>query len=95
MIIKLIIIKQSILVDKLSELEEVEISDETIEKELEIILKNDSKISQKNNVDAHRENVKLMLSRREALNAIIERSHHPKKKINIKTKSKKEEKKIE
>ena len=88
-------IKRSILVDKLSELEEVEISDETIEKELEIILKNDPKISQKDNLDGHRENIKLMLSRQEALNVIIERLHHPKKKNNTKTKSKKEEKKIE
>ena len=88
-------IKRSILVDKLSELEDVEVSDETIEKELEIILKNDPKISQKDNLDAHRENIKLMLSRQESLNVIIERLHHPKKKNNTKTKSKKEEKKIE
>ena len=85
-------IKRSILFDKLPEIEDINISDEELEKELQIMVENDPKISDLNHFNDQRDSIKLSMSRQAAINAIIDRSHQPKKKITKKTKSKKEKK---
>ena len=85
-------IKRSILFDKLPEIEDINISDEELEKELQIMVENDPKISDLNHFNDQRESIKLSMSRQTAINAIIDRCHQPKKNITKKTKSKKEKK---
>ena len=85
-------IKRSILFDKLPEIEDINISDEELEKELQIMVENDPKISDINHFNDQRDSIKLSMSRQAAINAIIDISHQPKKKITKKTKSKKEKK---
>ena len=85
-------IKRSILFDKLPEIEDINISDEELEKEIQIMLENAPKISDINHFNDQRDSIKLSMSRQAAINAIIDRSHQPKKKITKKTKSKKEKK---
>ena len=85
-------IKRSILFDKLPEIEDINISDEELEKELKIMVENDPKISDISHFNDQRESIKLSMSRQTAINAIIDRCHQPKKNITKKTKSKKEKK---
>ena len=85
-------IKRSILFDKLPEIEDINISDEELEKELQIMVENDPKISDISHFNDQRESIKLSMSRQTAINAIIDRCHQPKKNITKKTKSKKEKK---
>ena len=85
-------IKRSILFDKLPEIEDINISDEELEKELQIMVENDTKISDISHFNDQRESIKLSMSRQTAINAIIDRCHQPKKNITKKTKSKKEKK---
>ena len=85
-------IKRSILFDKLPETEDINISDEELEKELQIMVENDPKISDVNHFDDQRESIKLSMSRQAAINAIIDRSHQPKKNITKNIKTKKEKK---
>ena len=85
-------IKRSILFDKLPEIEDINISDEELEKELQIMVENDPKISDISHFNDQRESIKLSMSRQTAINAIIDRCHQPKKNIKKKTKSKKEKK---
>ena len=85
-------IKRSILFDKLPEIEDINISDEELEKELRIMVENDPKISDISHFNDQRESIKLSMSRQTAINAIIDRCHQPKKNITKKTKSKKEKK---
>ena len=85
-------IKRSILFDKLPEIEDINISDEELEKELQIMVENDPKISDINHFNDQRDSIKLSMSRQAAINAIIDRSHQPKKNITKKIKSKKEKK---
>lgn len=85
-------IKRSILFDKLPEIEDINISDEEIKKEIQIMVENDPKVSDTNHFNDQREEIKLSMSRQAAINAIIDRSHQPKKNVTKKTKSKKEKK---
>ena len=85
-------IKRSILFDKLPEIEDINISDEELEKELQIMVENDPKITDISHFNDQRESIKLSMSRQTAINAIIDRCHQPKKNITKKTKSKKEKK---
>ena len=73
-------IKRSILFDKLPEIEDINISDEELEKELQIMVENDPKISDISHFNDQRESIKLSMSRQTAINAIIDRCHQPKKK---------------
>ena len=85
-------INVSLVSSEYTEIEDINISDEALEKELQIMVENDPKISDISHFNDQRESIKLSMSRQTAINAIIDRCHQPKKNITKKTKSKKEKK---
>ena len=88
-------VKRSIIMDKLVEVENIKPEEEDIDNEMNLITKSDTGLSKKDNI-IQRENLKIMLSRKGALDAIISRTHKPNTENKKKTSnSKKDNKKSE
>ena len=88
-------VKRSIIMDKLVEVENIKPEEEDIDNEMNPITKGDTGLSKKDNI-IQRENLKIMLSRKGALDAIISRTHKPNTENKKKTSnSKKDNKKSE
>ncbi|MBU87707.1 MAG: trigger factor [Dehalococcoidia bacterium] len=88
-------VKRSIIMDKLVEIENIKPEPEDIDNEMNLITKGDTGLSKKDNI-IQRENLKIMLSRKGALDAIISRTHKPNTEDKKKTSnSKKDNKKSE
>ena len=86
---------RAIIMDKLVEIENITPEEEDIDKEMDLITKGDTGLSKKDNI-IQRENLKIMLSRKSALDAIISRTHKPNTENKKKTSnSKKDNKKSE
>ena len=87
-------VKRSIIMDKLVEIENIKPEEQDIDNEMNLITKGDTGLSKKDNT-IQRENLKIMLSRKGALDAIISRTHKPKTENKKTSNSKKDNKKSE